>query len=171
MTADVSSGAGSLVFFSLTNSIPTIPPSPLTSPTHSYFSLSSLYLATTFSPISHERPARSSLSMISIVLRAAAQASGFPQYVPPIVPGATASMISDLAMMADSGTPAAIDLAVAMISGCTPASCQYTLANILPVLQKPLCTSSAIRRIPLSSQSFLTAFTHSIGAGMKPPSP
>ena len=109
--------------------------------------------------------------MISIVLRDAAQASGLPQYVPPIVPGATPSITSALAIMADSGTPAAMDFAVAIISGSTPASFQYSDANIRPVRQNPDCTSSAISKIPLSSQILRTALIHSIGAGMNPPSP
>ena len=113
----------------------------------------------------------SSRSMISIVFKAAAHANALPQNVPPIVPGAEASMISSLATIADNGTPAAIDLAVAKISGCTPASSQYCVANILPVRQNPVWTSSATNKIPFSSQIFLTAFTHSIGAGINPPSP
>ena len=141
------------------------------SPITGYFFCHSLYLSVTVFPISRERPARLSLSIISIVFKAAAQASALPQKVPPIVPFAGASMISSLAMIADSGTPAAIDLAVAMISGSTPASFQYSEANIRPVRQKPDCTSSATSMIPLSSQIWRTALIHSIGAGINPPSP
>ena len=109
--------------------------------------------------------------MISMVFRAAAQATALPQKVPPMVPAGTACIISSRATMALMGIPAAMDLAVAKMSGWTPASAQYSVANIRPVRQKPLCTSSAMRRMPWSSQTFRRAFTHSMGAGMKPPSP
>ena len=76
-----------------------------------------------------------------------------------------------LAVIALIGTPAPRDFAVVRISGAQPASAQYSDAKYLPERQFPHCTSSAISRIPCSSQSLLTAFTHSMGAGMKPPSP
>ena len=109
--------------------------------------------------------------MISIVLIAAAQANGLPQYVPPIVPAGAASITSSLALMALIGTPAPIDFAVAMMSGAAPASFQYSDVKYFPVRQLPHCTSSAISIIPLSSQILRSFFTNSIGAGINPPSP
>ena len=146
-------------------------PRPRTLPTTEYFFCHWRARAMTFSPIWRERAARSSRSMISMVLSAAAQARGLPQKVPPMVPAGTASMISLRAMMALMGRPAAMDLAVARMSGAQPASCQYWEANIWPVRQKPLCTSSAMSRMPWSSQILRRPFTNSMGAGMKPPSP
>ena len=109
--------------------------------------------------------------MISITLSADAQASGFPQYVPPIVPAGTLSIISARAVIALIGTPAPSDFAVVTMSGAHPASAQYSETKYFPERQFPHCTSSAMSRIPLSSQILRTAFTHAIGAGMNPPSP
>ena len=64
--------------------------------------------------------------MISITARAAAQETGFPQNVPPIVPAGAASMTSALAVIAEIGSPAPSDLAVVMMSGAAPASAQYS---------------------------------------------
>ena len=102
---------------------------------------------------------------------AEAHATGFPQKVPPIVPAGAASITSALAVIAEIGSPAPRDFAVVIISGAAPSSAQYSDAKYFPVLQFPHCTSSATIRIPLSSQILRTAFTHSIGAGMNPPSP
>ena len=146
-------------------------PIPRTSPITGYFSFHDSYVSITFLPISQARSASFSRSIISMVFREAAQASGFPQYVPPMIPGVTFSIISSLAMTALSGRPAAIDFAVAKMSGAHPASFQYSEANILPVRQNPDCTSSATRQIPYLSQIWRTALTHSIGAGINPPSP
>lgn len=88
-----------------------------------------------------------------------------------MTPAGTLSMIAALAVIADSGMPPAMDLAVVTMSGAQPASAQYSEAKYFPVRQLPHCTSSAMSRIPLSSQILRTAFTHSMGAGMKPPSP
>ena len=125
----------------------------------------------TFSPMARERSARWSRSMISMVLSEAAQASALPPKVPPMTPPGTDSMISSRATIAESGTPAAMDFAVAMMSGSTPASFQYSEANMRPVRQKPDCTSSAMSRMPCSSQILRMALIQGIGAGMKPPSP
>lgn len=59
---------------------------------------------------------------------AEAQARGFPQYVPPIVPTGTESIISSRAVIALIGTPPPRDFAVAIISGAAPASFQYSEA-------------------------------------------
>ena len=80
-----------------------------------------------------------------------------------MVPAGTASMISDRATMALMGRPAAMDLAAVRMSGAAPASCQYSEANIRPVRQKPDWTSSAIRRMPWSSHTFLRALTQGRG--------
>ena len=45
------------------------------------------------------------------------------------------------------------------------------MPNILPVRAKPVCTSSAISRMPCSSQILRSASSSSVGAGWKPPSP
>ena len=111
-------------------------PRPRMLPRTPYFSCQTLARAVTFSPISRERAARLSRSMISMVLSAAAQARGLPQKVPPTVPPGMASMISERATMALMGIPAAMDLAVVRMSGAQPASAQYSEANMRPVPAK-----------------------------------
>ena len=118
------SGLGALLLLSFTNSIPIIIPVPRTSPTIPYFSLKSLNFAKHLLDSCIALSGRLSLSMISSTFSPAAHANGLPPYVPPIIPGVTPSNISALAVTADSGMPAAIDLAVAMISGSHPASFQ-----------------------------------------------
>ena len=64
--------------------------------------------------------------MISITASAAAQETGFPQKVPPMVPAGAASITSALAVIAEIGRPAPRDFAVVIISGAAPASAQYS---------------------------------------------
>jgi hypothetical protein len=83
--------------------------------------------------------------MTSSTPNAAAQARGLPAYVLPRPPGATASMISDRPVTADSGKPPASDLAIVTMSGSTS---KCSIANIRPVRPKPVWISSAIKRMP-----------------------
>ena len=53
-------------------------------------------------------------------------------------------------MIAESGRPPASDFAVIRMSGTTPVC---STANSLPVRPKPVCTSSAISRMPCFSVS------------------
>ena len=84
---------------------------------------------------------------------AAAHARGLPPYVVPWSPGTSAFATSSVARNAPIGTPQPSAFATVRISGLTP-YCSY--ANIVPVLPIPHWISSSIRRIPFSSQSFLT---------------
>ena len=60
---------------------------------------------------------------------AAAMATGLPTYVPPTALSPGASMISARPMTPESGSPAAIDLAIVIRSGSTP---KCSMANVLP---------------------------------------
>ena len=71
-------------------------------------------------------------------------------------------------MTAESGRPAAIDFAIVIRSGSTPAC---SIAHIFPVRPKPVCTSSTTKTIPCSSQSCRTPWRNSGGATTNPPSP
>ena len=106
--------------------------------------------------------------MTSSTASAAACATGFPMYVPPIAPACASSMISARPITPESGRPAAIDFATVTRSGSTS---KCSIANIRPVRPKPVCTSSATRTIPWRSQSARSPSTNACGAGMKPPSP
>ena len=64
--------------------------------------------------------------------------------------------------------PPAMPLAVVMRSGTTPSSSQ---ANQSPLRQKPLCTSSAMNRMPLSRHHCASAGRKPRGGTMNPPSP
>jgi len=63
--------------------------------------------------------------------------------------GVGASIISARPMTADRGMPPASDLAIAMMSGCTP---MVSWPHILPVRPNPQITSSQIRRMPYLRQ-------------------
>jgi len=58
-------------------------------------------------------------------------------------------MISARPVTEASGMPAAIDLEATRMSGSIP---QCSQANILPVRPNPVCTSSAITRMPYLRQ-------------------
>src|ERR1022692_699461 len=77
-------------------------------------------------------------------------------------------MISALPVTAASGSPPPRLLAVTIRSG-SMSSC--SIANILPVRPKPVCTSSAMKRMPCLRQIPATAVSHPGGGTMKPPSP
>ena len=64
-------------------------------------------------------------------------------------------MIAALPTTPDSGKPPASDFAMVMMSGSTP---EFSMPNILPVRAKPVCTSSAMSRIPCWSQILRSAF-------------
>src|SRR6266498_5678808 len=88
-----------------------------------------------------------------MVASEAAQAIGLPPYVLPCVP--LGQVITDSrAMQAPSGKPEAIPLAEVIISGSTP---KCSIAHHFPVRPMPLCTSSAINRMPYLSHNFRKA--------------
>ena len=62
---------------------------------------------------------------------------------------------------AEIGMPSAMLLAMVIRSGSTPLC---SMANILPVRPKPLCTSSAIIRMSFSSQILRISFRKLVGA-------
>ena len=66
-------------------------------------------------------------------------------------------------MIADSGSPLAMALAMHTTSG-TISACSN--AHIVPVRPKPLCTSSTISRIPCWSQIARSPRRNDAGAGM-----
>ena len=82
--------------------------------------------------------------------------------VPPIAPGCGSSMISARPITPDSGRPPAIDFATIMRSGSTS---KCSIANIRPVRPNPVCTSSATRTIPCSSQIPRRPFDERRGRG------
>ena len=84
-------------------------------------------------------------SSSSIVASAAAQATGLPPYVEPWAPGPQVSSSSARAIIAPSGMPDAMPLAVSRMSGSTP---QCSTAHILPVRPAPDWISSAMSRMP-----------------------
>ena len=88
--------------------------------------------------------------------------------MPPTAPSWAASRISAFPSTPESGSPAAIDFATVMMSGSTP---KCSIAKSLPVRAKPVCTSSAIRQMPYSSQIDRSPSMNACGAGRKPPSP
>ena len=77
-------------------------------------------------------------------------------------------MISARPVIADSGRPPAMPLAVAMMSGTTPSSSQ---ANMAPVRANPVCTSSAMNTTPLTRAHSTRAGRNPFAGTMKPPSP
>src|ERR1043166_4264350 len=97
------SGAGSRVPRSFTNSMPIMRPRPRTSPIEPYFSCSRLAPASNRSPSRGTR-GRSSCSTTSSVASAAAQHTGLPPKVLPCAPGCH-FMIDSLAMFAPIGMP------------------------------------------------------------------
>ena len=109
-----------------------------------------------------------SSSIVAIAPRAAAQAIGDPPNVPPRPLAWIESITSALPVTAASGRPPAIPLAVVIRSGTIDSSSQ---ANIWPVLAKPVCTSSAIKRIPFSLQNLLRPGRNPLQGTIKPPSP
>ena len=64
--------------------------------------------------------------------------------------------------------PPAMPLAVVIRSGTT---CSSSQANQSPLRQKPLCTSSAMNRMPLSRHHCASAGRKPLGGTMNPPSP
>ena len=107
-------------------------------------------------------------SKMSSTAWAAARASGLPPNVPPRAPTPGESMSSARPMTAPSGRPAAIDLAVTRRSG-TRSKCSQ--AKNRPVRPMPLCTSSAMIRMPWRRQSAASLPKYSSGGTTKPPSP
>ena len=77
-------------------------------------------------------------------------------------------MISADAPKALKGKPEAMPFAMTIMSG-SRSKCSE--ANHLPVLPKPLCTSSAMRSMPCLEQSSLTFRMKSAGGTIYPPSP
>ena len=71
-------------------------------------------------------------------------------------------------MIADSGMPPAIPLAMVMMSGTTPS---WLTANHSPVRQKPDWTSSAMKTMPFSLAHAASAGRKPSAGTMKPPSP
>ena len=122
--ADTRVPFGILLSLSFTNSIPIMHPIPLTSPTssNSIFQLSNSFRH--FSAILRALAHKSSFSMISMVLRAEAQARALPPKVPPMTPPLTPSKTSLAAVTALKGRPPAMDFAETRISGGQPASFQ-----------------------------------------------
>ncbi len=149
-TAAASSDAGCHGSRSQLSSRPIMAPSPRTSPTCGQRSDIVWSLVRMRSPMCVARPLRSSRSMTRSVARAAAHETGFPPNVPPMVPGRAAFITSDFPITAPSGSPPPSALAHVEMSGTMPA-CSY--AAHVPVRQRPLCTSSAINRMPCSSHS------------------
>ena len=72
------------------------------------------------SPIAEARSTRPSSSKTSSTASAAACATGFPTYVPPIADSLGASMISAFPITPERGRPAAIDFATTIRSGSIP---------------------------------------------------
>ena len=141
---------------------------PRASPTIGFVAWNCAKRFSTFRPISAARAARLLVSMNSIAASAAAQATGLPTNVPPSPPGCALSMISARPVTALIGRPPPSDLAVTTRSGSSPVC---SLANILPVRQKPVCTSSATSRMPFALHIRASTSRYSGGAGMNPPSP
>lgn len=77
-------------------------------------------------------------------------------------------MISARPVTADSGRPAASDLALTRRSGTTP---KCSIANRWPVRPKPDCTSSATSTMPCWSHSSRSQRTAPGWMTLKPPSP
>ena len=72
------------------------------------------------------------------------------------------------ASTAPSGKPPPMPLATIMMSGVTPA---HSWAKSRPVRPMPHCTSSRIRRTPVSSQRSRSPLRQTSGIGRMPPSP
>ena len=168
MIAVVRSGAGSFVAGSVTSSIASIAPRPRTSPICGQRACHCSMRARIVFPTVTPRATRSSSSKTSSTASAAASATGLPMYVPPMAPRWAPSMISARPITPESGIPPAIDFATTTRSGSTS---KCSIANMRPVRPKPVCTSSATRTIPCSSQIRRSPSTNSADAGMKPPSP
>ena len=84
--------------------------------------------------------------------------------------GAVVRRVEDLGLAehARERSLAAIDFATVIRSGSTP---ECSIAKSLPVRAKPVCTSSAIRQMPCSSQIARRPSRNAFGAGRKPPRP
>ena len=94
-----------------------------------------------------------------MLARAAAQPRGLPPQVLPWAPLGQ-SMMWERAMKPPMGTPLAIPLAMQITSGWTP---HCSMANILPVRPKPVCTSSAMKTMPCSSHTSRMAWKKPAG--------
>ena len=80
----------------------------------------------------------------------------------------TASIRSARPVTPASGSPPAIALPVVIRSGTTPSN---SLANQLPVRQKPVWISSAMNTMPCAEHHSATRATNPGAGTMKPPSP
>ena len=101
--------------------------------------------------------------MISIVASAAAHPIALPPYVPPWLPFAHFASSSAVVPSAANGKPDAMPFAMQMMSGSIP---KWSTANILPVRPKPLCTSSAMNRMPCCRHRSTRPWMNAGGAGM-----
>src|SRR5512138_13777 len=89
----------------------------------------------------------------------AAQETGLPPYVLPCAP--LGQVITDSrAIHAPRGRPDAMPFAEVMMSGSTP---KCSMAHHLPVRPIPLCTSSAISKMPYLSHNARSAGKKLIG--------
>ena len=120
------------------------------------------------SPTRSARRRKPDWRIISTAASAAAHATGFPPYVPPMPPRCAESMISARPVTALIGMPAPSDFAVVSRSGTTP---ECSIAKSRPVRPNPLCTSSAIITMPCWSHSSRMRRRKRGGTGMNPASP
>jgi len=101
--------------------------------------------STAMRPSTVARSNRFSRSITSIVASMAVMATGLPPKVEIVFP-CHAAATSSRAIVAPTGNPEAMALAMTMMSGSTP---QCSMPNHLsPVLPNPACTSSAMNRPP-----------------------
>mmetsp|Transcript_17569 Transcript_17569/g.68145 ORF Transcript_17569/g.68145 Transcript_17569/m.68145 type:complete len:248 (+) Transcript_17569:60-803(+) len=122
-------------------------------------------------PRACEFSSRPSSLITSIVATAAAQDTGLPPYVPPIDDLGALTITSRLQATALRGMPEAMPLARSMMSGASSRLRKCSTAKNLPVLPKPLWTSSATSRMPCSSHTLRSSRRYAGGGTTYPPSP
>src|SRR5579862_8025279 len=165
-TRSRSAEARSRVSLLRTSSMPNIRPMPRTSPTSRNFFGHSRRRSIIYAPTLREFSI-SSFSSNSSVTRPAAHATGLPPKVDACAPGG--QLISSArAMVAPSGSPLAIPLATARISG---AALKCSDAHSLPERPIPDCTSSKMSSIPKRLAMRANSSMNFCGGTMYPPSP
>ena len=148
---------------SRTNSTPTIRPGPRTSPIRSSSAMIRPRPAVSSTPRAAAFSTRPSSRIVRSTASAAAQATGLPPYVEPWAPRPQRVCSSREVTIADSGNPLATAFAMHTTSGTIPACSN---AHIRPVRPKPVWISSAMRRMPCSSQKARRPRRNAAGAGV-----
>mmetsp|Transcript_27549 Transcript_27549/g.70159 ORF Transcript_27549/g.70159 Transcript_27549/m.70159 type:complete len:202 (+) Transcript_27549:459-1064(+) len=147
--------AGSFVVRSLTNSTPSMSPSPRTSPIMSCLACSARSRALRWPPTCLQCSCRRSWSTTRSTARPPALHTGLPPYVLKCSLPAMEAAISGVVTTAARGRPLPMPLAMVTMSGVTPWFWKPQYAE--PVRPNPVCTSSAMQMPPASRMILYTS--------------